>query len=133
MSRPTMARQGDLLFITIPAVQRPTGAPVPRDQGRVILARGETTGHAHAVVAPDAVLYTWSDRAAMGAAVRELLASVGLTTEIRDEEVIGLLHTPAGAEVVHEEHAPIVLPADRRHIVLRQREYTPAAIRTMAD
>jgi hypothetical protein len=42
-------RQGDVL---ITKIRRPkqAGARVPLDQGRVILAYGEVTGHAHAVV-----------------------------------------------------------------------------------
>lgn len=46
-------RQGDVLVRRI-AKKRPTGTAV-MDEGRVILAYGEVTGHAHEVVAQEVV------------------------------------------------------------------------------
>ena len=50
--RPVMYRQGDVLLAPIPAL--PVDAvSVPR-KGRIVLAEGEATGHAHAIAEPDA-------------------------------------------------------------------------------
>lgn len=132
--RPKIYRQGDVLLIAIAAslASPRRWKKAPREAGRVVLAHGEVTGHSHAIASEGAALYVLDDRAAMAAAARELLASVGLTMEVRDEEVVGVLDTPDEATVVHEEHAPIPL-TDRRHVVLRQREYSPEAIRQVAD
>jgi hypothetical protein len=53
-----MFRQGDILLVPVPAERLPEHArPLPRDaKGRLVLALGEATGHAHAVAAPDADL-----------------------------------------------------------------------------
>nr|WP_155074064.1 hypothetical protein [Streptomyces taklimakanensis] len=87
-----------------------TGRPgLPRDaRGRLVLAQGEVTGHAHAVVGP-------------GKLVRES-GPFGPT----------LLHLPDGGRVVHEEHAAIPLPRGWYRVV-RQREYVPGAVRIVAD
>jgi hypothetical protein len=130
----TMYRQGDVLLIAVVAslIAPRRWKKAPREGGRVVLAHGEVTGHSHAIADERAALYVLDDRAAMAAAARELLASVGLTMEVRDEEVVGVLDTPRDAALVHEEHASIPL-TNRRHVVIRQREYAPDAIRQVAD
>ncbi|MDQ7909758.1 hypothetical protein RB614_35080 [Phytohabitans sp. ZYX-F-186] len=100
-------RQGDVLVV---AVERlPDGlTPVAREDGAVVLAHGEATGHRHAIREPHA----------------ELL-------EGRGERFLRIAGGPA--RLVHEEHDPIVLPAGA-YQVIRQREYQPAAWpRTVAD
>src|SRR5579871_841134 len=103
-----IVRQGDVILI--PVTSRPKGlTPVERDAGRVVLAYGEVTGHAHAVIDPDVELFDvaeWEDR---------------------------LLSVPSsGATLTHDEHAPITLePGDYRARI--QREYHPAEIRRVAD
>lgn len=99
-------RQGDLLFIQVPLEAARGGQPVQRESGRIVLARGESTGHAHAVAVP----------------------------HVRFVEVGGdrLLIGSRPFAVTHEEHAPVKLPAGTFRVV-RQREYSPAAIRTIAD
>ena len=75
-------QQGDIL---IEAAGVPAGAkPVTRRDGRIILADGESTGHAHAVVADTAVAY----------------------------EADGTLYlsVDADTDVVHEEHGTVTLP-----------------------
>lgn len=49
-----MFRQGDIPLVPVPGERLPEHArPLPRDaQGRLVLALGEATGHAHAVAAP---------------------------------------------------------------------------------
>ena len=82
----------------------PDGANLTPRPGDVIFA-GETTGHAH-----------------------RLQAGTILSTP--DGQV--WLEVPVPTEVVHEEHGPIPLEAGV-WMVVRQREYTPAGIRTVED
>jgi len=48
-------RQGDVLLVPVPGSEVPaTAVPAPRDRaGRMVLARGEATGHAHVIVDVD--------------------------------------------------------------------------------
>lgn len=109
---PFHVRQGDVLVVRIDAM--PAGVRERRRAGgRVVLAEGEVTGHHHAIAdtveAPAAAIYD-DPQDASGFYLR-----VG---------------SPTG--LVHEEHARIELaPGDYR--VVRQREYTPTAIRNVAD
>lgn len=96
-------RQGDVLVVAVDAVPE-SARPVARSAGRLVLAEGEATGHAHAITSPDAIL-------------------------LRDEETDQrFLRLAAGAILGHEEHAPILLPAGT-YEVRRQREYVPAVPR----
>jgi len=99
-------RQGDVLFMQVK--ETATGQSVPRQNGRLIIAEGEATGHAHAVLDLDAQLRTLEASGEM------------------------YLDAPAGATVVHEEHAPVALPAGTFRVI-RQREYTPTEIRRVLD
>lgn len=108
-----MYRQGDVLLVPVASQALPPGVHAlpkqPRDgRGRLVLALGEVTGHAHAVIGP-------------GTLVRE----PGLAGD-------GYLHLLDGGRVVHEEHAPIPLPKGWYRVV-RQREYVPGAVRVVAD
>ncbi|GAB2919332.1 hypothetical protein ACFMQL_20955 [Nonomuraea fastidiosa] len=49
-----MYRQGDILLVPVPEESAPTTLrPEPRDaRGRMVLAYGEATGHAHAIAGP---------------------------------------------------------------------------------
>jgi hypothetical protein len=102
-------RQGDVLIARVEEVPEDL-EKVPCDRGRLVLAYGEVTGHAH-VVAGEAELFTPAD-------VEDL--------ERR------FLRVEQEATVVHEEHDTIVLPPGD-YEVLRQREYAPEEIRTVAD
>ncbi|MEU1184668.1 hypothetical protein ABZ464_45070 [Streptomyces sp. NPDC005820] len=108
-----MYRQGDVLIVPVDtAAVPPHVAQAPREardgRGRLVLALGEVTGHAHAVVGP-------------GDLVREPGPFGPL-----------LLHLPQGGRVVHEEHAVIPLPKGW-YRVIRQREYVPGSVRIVAD
>lgn len=82
-------RQGDVLLIKVPKSRiKDATRSVPRDKGRVILAYGEVTGHAHAI----------DDKNA------EQLTNDALTT--RFLQVLG----EAGVDLVHEEHDTITVP-----------------------
>ncbi|MFJ3640566.1 hypothetical protein ACIPRD_12500 [Streptomyces sp. NPDC090108] len=108
-----MYRQGDVLIVSVTEEAVPahvTHAPrEPRDaRGRLVLALGEVTGHAHAVVGPG-----------------ELIREPGPFGPL-------LLHLPQGGRVVHEEHAAITLPRGWFRVI-RQREYVPGSVRLVAD
>jgi hypothetical protein len=108
MSR-TQYRQGDVLIVATTRTSIPAGTTtVDRDRGRIVLAYGEVTGHAHAIDAPTVTMVV---DPATGR--RWLLA-------------------PDGAVVAHEEHTWIDLPPGT-YEVKQQREYTPEAIRNVAD
>jgi hypothetical protein len=96
-----MYRQGDVLVIRSEHV--PIGAvPVPREDGKVVLAAGERTGHAHTIAESHA----------------ELFAEPSEDVTDRFLRVVG-----QPAVLRHEEHAPITLPPGQ-YVVRRQREYT---------
>lgn len=102
-------RQGDVWVESIDTVP-PGATEVQPDEGRVILAYGEVTGHAHAIKASPSV---------------KLLAVPGL--DDRFLEIGG-----DGAELRHEEHQKIDLPPGL-YRVLVQKEYSPGAIRRVVD
>lgn len=106
---PKHYRQGDVLIERIGSMPRNL-TNIDRENGRVILAHGEVTGHAHALTAPGCELFS-----AEGEAGATFL-------EVRD----------AMAALSHDEHATINLPAGN-YRVTRQREYSPEAIRNVAD
>jgi hypothetical protein len=101
-------RQGDVLIRRVAAI--PAGlVPVPLDNGRVILAYGEVTGHAHAVV-----------------------GDVGFFAADLEDLEQRFLRIEADARVVHEEHGTITL-SPGNYEVRRQREYAPKAPVYVAD
>lgn len=115
-------RQGDIIVVTAgtprfdgsPTPTRPPAGyvPVDRDErGRLVFAEGETTGHCHAVLDDAITLFASADLDEMA----ERFASV--------EREVTLLH---------EEHAPFVIP-EGEQIVRRKREYVPEAPRYVAD
>ena len=108
MKNNVMFRQGDVLIRSTNITEK--GDAIERDNGRVVLAYGEVTGHAHAIAAPNAKLF-----ALAGEMTRYLLQ---------------VTKTPV--ELKHEEHSTIVLPPGNYEVV-RQREYTPQGLRNVAD
>ena len=99
------AHQGDVYIRQIKEI--PTNAKPVETKERLILAAGEQTGHHHAIHC-GAVMFR---------------ADEGLGT---------YLQVTKQAEVVHEEHAKITLPAGFFEVVI-QSQYTPAAIRNVSD
>lgn len=98
-------RQGDVLIERIATL--PKGLTKQKTHSRIILAHGEVTGHHHSLAADPADW--WKDD--------------------KGEQFLTVKET---ALVEHQEHAPITLePGHYR--VLRQREYSPEAIRNVAD
>lgn len=103
-------RQGDVLIVRINAL--PKGLyKVNRENGRVILAHSEVTGHAHALVENHVDLYSQDGQ-------------LGNVTYLEVREAM--------AALAHDEHATIKLPIGHYKIV-RQREYSPEAIRNVQD
>jgi hypothetical protein len=106
-----MYRQGDVLVVPIDEAELSPGlVPAPRDRGgRLVLARGEATGHAH------------------------VATGEGLTLlRLPDDVGTMFLHVRGYGRISHEEHGPIPLPAGYYRVV-RQREYIPGAFRPVAD
>ncbi len=111
MNKRLPIQQGDLLFIPVDAI--PKGAkPVARENGRLILALGETTGHSHSVLDADAELFATGTGDAADKWLR--LGQSGIAT------------------VLHQEHSPSVL-TEPIYEVRRQNQHTPAAIRRVSD
>ncbi|MFE5855484.1 hypothetical protein ACFQ61_20030 [Streptomyces sp. NPDC056500] len=108
-----MYRQGDVLIVPVAEEAVPSHIAQARSQsrdglGRLVLALGEVTGHAHAVMGPGRLVLEPGPFGPM------------------------VLHLPEGGRVVHEEHAAITLPKGWYRVV-RQREYLPGAVRIVAD
>lgn len=111
-------RQGDVWIERIEDDQLPEGLqPISREQGRIVLAYGEVTGHAHAIAERNAELFGRS-----GSDERWLVIRASGTT----------VEAGPAATVRHEEHAPIVLKPGVYRVV-RQREYSPESVRNVAD
>jgi hypothetical protein len=89
-------RQGDIYFVKLDEeIDSEQAAPVKNG----IIAKGETTGHAHRV-SPSSM--------AQGA----VLSLIGRSMFLRSPE--------AGTTIVHDEHGPINLPAGAYAVVLQQ-------------
>jgi hypothetical protein len=101
----TIVRQGDVLVQRVRATKK-QGTPIPRDNGRVVLAYGETTGHAHAI------------------------CEIGV--EFIEVDGERMLISETGFRIQHEEHSPIDLPGGV-YRVTQQREYSPEEIRNVRD
>ena len=106
------ARQGDIL---VWQDERSTGAiEIPREDGAVVLAHGEVTGHSHAIRVPGVCH----------------LRAEGIHAEATN--VTALLVEEANVPLTHEEHATVHIPAGR-HFVIIQEEYAPEEYRNVAD
>lgn len=97
-------RQGDVLIKRIKAVPQPTAKV--RESG--ILAFGEVTGHCHKV------------------------ENLNQAEVLECGKDMYLRVSDGGVRIVHDEHNPITLPAGDYQITI-QREYSPEAIRNVAD
>lgn len=131
-------RQGDVLIIPIPkSEERKTEKlrAIAREDGRVILAHGEVTGHAHAISDQGCFLYLdehpgLDSEQAMGLLVSIARHGAGpeappmpdRVLEVKDKTVM----------LGHEEHDPIELK-EGQYIIRHQREFDPDAERRVAD
>lgn len=106
-TKQTIYRQGDVLIQRVD--QKPKNlTPIPREGGKVVLAHGEVTGHSHAISETGVEF----GRDETGATYLEIANALAMLT--------------------HQEHGTIELPRGT-YRVTRQREYSPEAIRNVAD
>ena len=105
-----MYRQGDVLIRRVDTI--PAAAKDVTPEGRVVLAHGEVTGHAHAIA--------------------EKFGARELSFADAEDVVRRFLAPLRRSPVRHEEHATIPLTADG-HEIVQQVEYTPEAIRNVQD
>lgn len=119
---PFMVRQGDVVIIGIRrAIRAEHLTPIAAEGGRTVLAHGEVTGHAHALPATCTTLYGMSE---------DLKRELGLEGDSVGEDRVLLV--TENSKLTHEEHGSIDIPVGS-FIVRRQREYSPAEIRQVAD
>jgi hypothetical protein len=111
-------RQGDVLIERIAEI--PLTAVKQGQSTRIILAHGEVTGHHHALETADPA--DWWKEQENTPAHQEPGTLVGVL----------FVSLPAGGVVTHQEHSEIKLPAGDYRIT-RQREYSPDAVRNVAD
>jgi hypothetical protein len=100
-------RQGDVLIRRITTVPADTTA-IPREGGRIVLAHGEVTGHAHAIAESTASFV------------------------VHNETLRRYLKVDKAVCLDHEEHDPIRLPRGNYEITI-QKEYRPMDVRNVAD
>ena len=112
MKTQQIIRQGDVLLVRV--ADLPKGAKDITQGNRIVLAEGEATGHAHAVMEP---------RTAERPKGKAVLWSAGAERYIQVLEAVALKH---------EEHAAVPLEPGLYKIGI-QREYSPEAIRNVAD
>lgn len=110
-----IVRQGDVLVKRTRKVPS-TAAKAVMDNGRTILAYGEVTGHCHEIVTP-----------AMPG-----IDNVPGQQLFEEPDGTRLLVLKREGELRHDEHGTIALDKGTYEIV-RQREYSPEAIRNVAD
>ncbi len=101
--------------IVVGGMQIEAAVEVPREDGRVVLAHGEVTGHAHVIVAKDATLYE------PAGASEEALR---LGTRI--------LKASRAVALTHEEHRTINVPSGTWGVRI-QRQYEAGAFRRVED
>jgi hypothetical protein len=97
-------RQGDVLLVRVETL--PAGATQEHNDESVVLAYGETTGHAHRLDAATVTMYAWQG---------DKLIEVRKPTDL-----------------THEEHSALKI-APGFYKVVQQREYTPERVRNVCD
>lgn len=117
-----VGRQGDVAILRVNALPGGKLTARSREQGRVVLAHGEVTGHAHAIADKMVIQYEATNPTE---AANKLLADVGLTVELSEHNAPTFLAVEEPATVEHEEHSPIALEPGS-YVVLRQREWSDA-------
>jgi hypothetical protein len=107
-------RQGDV-FIEQVKKRNPQGTAIV-DRGRVILAYGEVTGHAHEVIAAE----------------KEGPLALPPAQLFEEPDGTRYLFVERACSLIHQEHGAIAL-APGVYKVTRQREYQPEGIQSVAD
>jgi hypothetical protein len=122
-----MFRQGDVVIVQLDKEPATVGKLVPNENGRAVLAHGEATGHSHSFAGDVATL---SRDSAVTAELSAELRKAGILAD--DWSVDASLSLATAAPLQHQEHFPITHDAGK-YAVIRQREYSPEAIRRVAD
>lgn len=122
-----MVRQGDVLLIPVEIVAE---LDKPIASGEVVLAHGEATGHRHRIPS-GADLYALPGTLLQErvAHARKLLADLPALDDAA--VLVGIVRVNGSQALVHEEHSEIPVRGD--YLVVRQREYSPEALRVVAD
>lgn len=102
-----MYRQGDVLVEKVNKMPKNV-EKIEIEKNRIVLAYGESTGHAHAIHSKNVIMIKCKETNAVFLIVQK------------------------ECELVHEEHSTIKLPVGD-YKVTRQREYSPERIRYVAD
>lgn len=122
----TIMRQGDVLIIRTADRDVKGLKRVAREQGRVVLAHGEVTGHAHAIADKECSLY-------LDDSVKSAPDAMGMIARIGGNLIPDrVLKVTRAVTLRHEEHGPIALPKGT-YTVRLQREYSPTELRNVAD
>ncbi len=119
-------RQGDVLAIPVKAL--PAGCTeVPNDHGRIVLAYGEVTGHAHAIADHRA------RQIQLGAAAEIAEAAIARARLLVAPNGERFLEVKETVTLRHEEHTQHSIPPGVYHLP-RQVEYVaPELVRQVAD
>lgn len=124
-------RQGDVLLVPVAALPADC-TEVPNDHGRIVLAYGEVTGHAHAIA---------DHRVSVDARPGQRAAEVADATIARAQAKARLLVAPTGERYLevreavtlsHEEHTAHAIPPGIYKLP-QQVEYEPGELRRVAD
>lgn len=108
-------RQGDVLLTRVEGdLPKDAKEITPKDAGRIVLAFGEVTGHAHAVYP------------------NEVKGKKVLPAKLWDAGAERFLQVIEKTALKHEEHSAVSL-APGNYKVTIQREYSPEAIRQVMD
>lgn len=103
-------RQGDVILEIVAAIPRGKQKRLSAEDGRLVLAHGEVTGHSHGVLASNGE-----------AELVELIDEI-------ERYLVVWRQTP----LVHEEHGDIDLPPGIYHVRI-QRQYQPDGIQRVTD
>lgn len=139
MPKTLTIRQGDVALVLV--TKLPEGCTeVPNDRGRIVLAYGEVTGHAHAIadhrrLTRDAAVRVGAlDAAEHAEAIAAELAEAAIARARLMVAPNGQRYLQVDEQVTlrHEEHDPHIIPAGV-YLLPQQVEYTPAELRRVAD
>jgi hypothetical protein len=119
MSKRFLIRHGDVLVMSVDSIPADAVA-----DGKMILAEGEVTGHAHRLKRCNQTIQDRVSNLAAGAPyAQRFIKGLDMFLQVLDD---------AGVDLVHEEHKTIHIPTGTYKVVI-QREYSPSEIRKVVD
>jgi hypothetical protein len=122
--QPLVIRQGDVALVAVNGLPADC-TPVPLDHGRIVLAYGEQTGHAHAIrieFGPEAAAEI------AGAAIARAKAKLWQTAS--GDRYLQVLEP---VSLTHEEHTAHTIPAGIFELPVQVEHDTANAPRVVAD